>query len=178
MAQQAPLTPCRAVEKWSRMTSVANSQAPAGRKESSHNCCGKGSTHRHLGELPVEQTDELRLIQAVHEPPHEVAQIAGCRRDSFSVAGYVGQQQTGDTTCATTGGVIDIAATLRLSVGFAVDPGVEAPEFHAPPGELAASPHFHALHLLCRQLAHSGNIAWRRHFPYCRWLARHPEPDA
>jgi hypothetical protein len=70
------------------------------------------------------------------------------------VAGNVSQQQTGDAAGAATGGIVNVATALSLTVWFAVDPRVEAAEFNATRGELAASPHFHALHLLGWLLVH------------------------
>ena len=87
----------------------------------------------------------------------EVAELAGS--DGVAVPGDIGKQQTGDTAGPATGCVVNIAAALRLTVRLAVDPGVEAAEFNPLRGKLAASPHFHALHLLRGPLAHSGNIA-------------------
>src|ERR1700680_2457964 len=49
---------------------------------------------------------------------------------------------------------VNIPAALRLSIGFAVDPRVQPSHFNAPGRELAASPDFHALHVLCRLVAH------------------------
>src|SRR5271156_970549 len=122
---------CRAIKKRSRMTCIADGQAPGRRKERGHYGRGVGSTRTHLPELPVEQTDEFRLIQAIHKLPHERAQIGGGRSNCVSVPGDVGQQQTSDTASPAAGRVVNIAAALRLPVRLTVDPGVEAAEFNA-----------------------------------------------
>ena len=75
---------------------------------------------------------------------------------------YIGQQQAVDAARGTARSIINIPAALRLSIGFAVDPRVQPSHFNAPGRELAASPDFHALHVLCRLAAHDGIIAGHR----------------
>src|SRR5579863_9212511 len=68
------------------------------------------------------------------------------------------QQQAADAARGAARRIINIPAVLRVSVGLAVDPRVQPSEFNAARGELASSPHFHALHVLCRLAAHPGII--------------------
>ena len=62
---------------------------------------------------------------------------------------YVGQQEARDAAGGAARRVVNVAAALGLLERLAVDPGVQAAEDRpSAVGELAASPHFHALHLL------------------------------
>src|SRR5689334_21184337 len=68
------------------------------------------------------------------------------------MSGNIRQQEAADSPRGAARSVVDIAAGLSLTVGLAVDPRVEAAEFHAGRRELAATPDFHALHVLCSML--------------------------
>ena len=75
-----------------------------------------------------------------------------------SVPGDVGQQQAADPACRATRGVVNVATALRLSMRFAVDPGVQPTEDNAPGRKLASAPYFHAFHMLRGRIAHGSII--------------------
>jgi hypothetical protein len=47
---------------------------------------------------------------------------------------------------------------MGLSIGFAIDPGVQPAELHTLGRELVSAPDFHARHVLLRRGAHAGII--------------------
>src|SRR5258706_5801786 len=71
---------------------------------------------------------------------------------------YIREQQAADSARGAARRIINIPAVLRVSVRFAVDPGVQPPEFNAARCELASAPDFHALHVLGRLVAHESII--------------------
>jgi hypothetical protein len=149
----------RTKEKRPGVSRVTDGQAPAGSKEGRDHRGGESCGLRHCDELLIEQAHEFGLIKAVDEAPHESAQIGGGGGDGGSVSRNICQQQAGDAAGGTTGGVIDVPAALRRAVGLAVNPGVQASHFHAAGGKLASTPHFHALHVLCRLDAHDSHYS-------------------
>jgi len=75
------------------------------------------------------------------------------------VAGDICEEQAADATGSATRNVVDIAATLSLAEGLAIDPDIETGQFDSAGRELAASPDLHALHVLCEGIGHGSIIA-------------------
>ena len=136
------------------MSGVADGHAMRGRKEGGHQRGGKRSLFRKFGKLLIEQADKFGLVQTIDETAHERAQVRGRGGDGVAVARDVGQQQAGDASGGATGSVVNVAAALRFSVRLAENRGIESTERHAARSELAATPDFHALHVLFRVVTH------------------------
>jgi hypothetical protein len=64
------------------------------------------------------------------------------------MAGNIGEEQAANATGGTTRDVVDIAAALGPAKRLAIDPDIETSQFDPTGRELAASPDFHALHVL------------------------------
>jgi len=75
------------------------------------------------------------------------------------VAGNICEEQAADATGSAARNVVDIAATLSLAEGLAIDPDIETAQFDSTGRELAASPDLHALHVLCGGIGHGSIIA-------------------
>lgn len=75
------------------------------------------------------------------------------------MAGNICEEQAADATGSAARNVVDIAATLSLAEGLAIDPDIETAEFDSTGRELAASPDLHALHVLCGGIGHGSIIA-------------------
>ena len=74
------------------------------------------------------------------------------------MAGNICEKQAADAAGSATGDVVDIAATLSLAIGLAVDPDIETGQFDFTGCELAATLDLHALHVLCRGIRHGSII--------------------
>ena len=74
------------------------------------------------------------------------------------MAGNICEKQAADAAGSATGDVVDIAATLSLAIGLAVDPDIETGQFDFTGCELAATLDLHALHVLCRGIRHRSII--------------------
>src|SRR5271170_399608 len=112
------------------MAGIANGEATGGREKSGDDRGGETAVAGERGELLVEQTDELFLIEAIHEAAHQRAQIGCGGGYRLTVAGNIGEQQAGDAAGDATG------------------------------SELAAAPDFHALHVLRGGIRHTDIIRW------------------
>src|ERR1700677_1817377 len=137
------------------MARVADHETAAGLEERGDDGCGEGARARQHGELLVEQAYEFSLIEPIDETPHEGAQIGGGGCNGLAVARNVGKQQAADAAGGATGRIVNVAARMGLAERLAINPGVQAAEFHAARRELAAAPHFHALHVLGWLVGHS-----------------------
>ncbi len=145
---------CGAKQHGPGMAGVADREAAARLKERGHDGSREGARARQHGELLIEQANEFSLIEPIHKTPHERAKIGGRGGDRLAVARNVGQQQTADAAGGAAGGIVNIAAGMCLAVWLAINPSVEAAEFHAARRELASTPDFHALHVLRRLVGH------------------------
>ena len=137
------------------MTRVANGQAPARREEGGYDRRCEGPVPRQRGELLVEHPHEFRLVQAVHEPPHERTQFDRCRGHWVAMSRHIREQQAADSPCGAARSIINVSAVFRLSERFAVYPRIQAAKRNRARGELAPTPDFHALHMLFRLPAHA-----------------------
>jgi hypothetical protein len=127
---------------------LQNRETAGGSKEGGYDRGRESAVLRHFRELTVEQPDELGLVQAVDELPHQCSQAGRCVGNSASVTGHIRQQQTRDPSGGATRCVIDVTAVPRFAERLAVDPGVETAEFDSALSQLASAPDFHALHVL------------------------------
>jgi hypothetical protein len=75
------------------------------------------------------------------------------------VAGNVCEKQSADAAGRTTRHIINVTTTLGFAERLAVNPHVQAAQFDATRGKLAAAPDFHALHVLRRGFGHWSIIA-------------------
>ncbi len=141
------------------MPRIADGQAAAGRKKRADHGGGERRRLRHGDELLVEQAHEFGLVEAVDEAPHQGPQIGGGGGDRGTVPGNVGQQQAGDASGSATRGVVNVSAALRFAKGLAVHPNAQPAHFNVARGQLASTPDFHALHVLCGRLGHDCIIA-------------------
>ena len=73
MAQEIPFLVGRAIDERPRMTSIADSHAPARLEKRGDDRGSEGPGLRHHRELLIQQPHEFRLIQTVYETPHECA---------------------------------------------------------------------------------------------------------
>jgi hypothetical protein len=63
------------------MAGVTYRHAPARLEEGGNQGSGKGTILRQGRELLIEQPNELRLVQAIDESPHQCPQVGRRRRD-------------------------------------------------------------------------------------------------
>ena len=159
VAQQRPLAVGSAIEQRARMSGVAQRKAASRRKKSRDHRGGETAVTRKFGELIVEELDKFFVVQAIHEAAHQGAEIRSGGRDRRAVAGNVGEQDAADAAGGAARNVVDVAAALRFAIGLAVNPHVEAAQFDAVRGELAAAPNFHAGHVLRGRIGHMHIIA-------------------
>ena len=130
-AEKIPLLLGGAIEQRPRMPGVGENQAAGGREERADDRRGKRARARQRSELPIQLAHEFGLVEVVDEAAHQRAQVGGRGGDRVAVARDVGQQEARDAARGATGGVVNVAAALRLLVGLAVDPGVEAAQLDA-----------------------------------------------
>ncbi len=154
-AEKIPLLVGGAIQKRARVAGIGEDQAAGGREKRADDRGGERARARQRGKLLIQLAHEFGLVEAIDEAAHQRAQVGGRGGDGGAVAGNVGEQEARDAAGGATRGVVDVAAALRLLVRLAVDPGVEAAKLDGARGELAAAPHFHALHVLRRWLAGS-----------------------
>ncbi len=141
------------------MTGIAHHHPPAWFEESDDNRSGESSVPGKFRELLIEQPDELRLVQAVDEAPHQSPQVGCGRGDRRSMSRDIRQQQAGDPARGAARSIVNVTAMLCIAVGFAVYPHVQPTESYGARGELTASPYLHALHALFWAFAHQQIIS-------------------
>ena len=136
------------------MTGIADGQAPAGCKEGSHDRSRKSPRFGHFDKLLIQEPDKFGLVQPIDEPAHERAKVSGGGGNRLPMSRNIRKQEAGDSSGGATGSVVNVSATLCLSVGLAENPGFKTAQFYAARSELAAAPDLHALHVLCRLFGH------------------------
>src|SRR5260370_30946117 len=105
------------------------------------------------------------MTMGLGEPQGERPKMGWGGGSCFSIPRHIREQQAADAARGAARRIVNIAAVLRVPVRLAVDPGVQPTEFNAARRELATAPDFHALHVLCRLLAHQGIIPGDRSRP-------------
>jgi hypothetical protein len=79
----------------------------------------------------IQEADKFGLIEAIDEPSHKRAQVGSGSGNGMSMPGNIGKQQASDSPGGATGGIVDISAALRLTIGLAENPGFETAELNA-----------------------------------------------